>query len=122
MIGKATAGVVIAMLTLGSAFAQTSITLPKNNFTPQQDVELGLKGAAEVRTQFPVIDNAAIATYFSTLGDRLVAVAPQELKHSAFQYSFTPSWRVRVTIRASSDGCSKRSSVSRRAEAHSHSG
>jgi hypothetical protein len=38
----------------------------------------------------PVIDNAAIATYFTTLGDRLVAVAPQELKQPAFRYSFTP--------------------------------
>ena len=28
---------------------QTAIKLPKNKYTPQQDVELGLKAAAEVR-------------------------------------------------------------------------
>ncbi|MGH9147679.1 MAG: M48 family metallopeptidase [Vicinamibacterales bacterium] len=90
MIRKATAAFVFAMLASASALAQTPVKLPKNNFTPQQDVELGLKGAAEVRTQFPVIDDPAIAEYFKTLGDRLVAVAPPELNNPAFQYSFTP--------------------------------
>ena len=90
MARRAAAGVVVATLAFGSAFAQTPIKLPKNNYTPQQDVELGLKAAAEIRTQFPVIDNPAIAKYFTTLGDRLVAVAPQELNNPAFQYSFTP--------------------------------
>src|SRR5262245_7147903 len=90
MIRRITAGVVVIVLAFGSGYAQTVIKLPKNNFTPQQDVELGLKGAAEVRTEFPVIDNPAIAKYFATLGDRLVAVAPKELNNPAFQYSFTP--------------------------------
>ena len=91
MIKNTTVGVVVViMLAAVAALAQTAIKLPKNNFSPQQDIELGLKGAAEVRTQFPVIDDANITRYFATLGDRLVAVAPQELKHAAFQYSFTP--------------------------------
>ena len=84
------AGVVVVTLAVATAFAQTPIKVPKNNFTPQQDVELGLKGAAEVRAQFPVIDDPAIAKYFTTLGDRLVAAAPPELKNPAYQYSFTP--------------------------------
>ncbi len=78
------------MLAGSAIVAQTPIKLPKNNFTPEQDVELGLKGSDEVRKEFPVIDNAPIATYFKTLGDRLVAVAPQELNNPKFQYSFTP--------------------------------
>ena len=33
--------------------AQTQIKLPKNKYTPQQDVELGREAAAEVREQYP---------------------------------------------------------------------
>jgi beta-barrel assembly-enhancing protease len=69
---------------------QTAIKLPKNKYTPQQDVELGLKAAAEVRQQYPIIKDERIASYLTKLGDRLVAVAPQELKQSVYQYSFTP--------------------------------
>jgi Zn-dependent protease with chaperone function len=71
-------------------FAQTAIKLPKNKYTPEQDVKLGLAAAAEVRQQYPIITNDAIAAYLTTLGGRLVAAAPAELKHAAFQYSFTP--------------------------------
>ena len=75
----------------GSALAaQTVIKLPKNKFTPQQDVELGLKAAAEVRQQYPIIKDERIAAYLTKLGDRLVAVAPKELNQPAYQYSFTP--------------------------------
>ena len=69
---------------------QTAIKLPKNKYTPQQDVELGLKAAAEVRQQYPIIKDERIAAYLTKLGDRLVAVAPQELKQPVYQYSFTP--------------------------------
>jgi beta-barrel assembly-enhancing protease len=73
-----------------AAAAQTVIKLPKNNFTPQQDVELGAKAAAEVRQQYPIIQDEAIAQYLTKLGDRLVAAAPAELKQPVYQYSFTP--------------------------------
>jgi Zn-dependent protease with chaperone function len=69
---------------------QTALKLPKNKFTPQQDVELGRKGAAEVRQQYPIIKDERISAYLTKLGDRLVAVAPQELKQPVFEYSFTP--------------------------------
>jgi len=69
---------------------QTAIKLPKNKYTPQQDVELGLKAAAEVRQQYPIIKDERISVYLTKLGDRLVAVAPQELKQPVYQYSFTP--------------------------------
>jgi beta-barrel assembly-enhancing protease len=70
--------------------AQTAIKLPKNKYTPEQDVKLGLEAAAEVRQQYPLITDPNIARYLTTLGDRLVAAAPPELKHAAYQYSFTP--------------------------------
>lgn len=83
--------VVVAALCLGSAvLAQTVIKPPKNKFTPQQDVEYGLEAAAEIRKQYPVITDEAIAGYLSTLGNRLVAVAPPELNRPEFKYSFTP--------------------------------
>src|SRR5262245_17990117 len=90
MIRKAIACAVVVLLAFASVLAQTAIKLPKNNFTPQQDDELVLKGEVDVRSQFFVIDNVVIIKYFNTLGDRSVAVAPQELRHSAFQHSFTP--------------------------------
>jgi Zn-dependent protease with chaperone function len=70
--------------------AQTAIKLPKNRYTPQQDVQLGREGAAEIRKKYPIIEDAAIARYLSKLGDRLVAVAPSELKQPVYEYSFTP--------------------------------
>jgi Zn-dependent protease with chaperone function len=86
-----TAALVIAFIAWsGGLTAQTVIKLPKNNYTPQQDVELGREAAAEIRQQYPVIDNARIARYLTRLGDRLVAAAPAELKQPVYEYSFTP--------------------------------
>ena len=58
--------------------AQTAIKLPKNKFTPEQDVKLGLEAANEVKQQYPVIKDENIAKYLSALGDRLVAAAPPQ--------------------------------------------
>jgi Zn-dependent protease with chaperone function len=77
----------LAAVTVG---AQTVITLPKNKYTPKQDVELGKEAAAEVRKQYPIIRDERIASYLSTLGDRLVAASPRELKQPVYEYSFTP--------------------------------
>jgi Zn-dependent protease with chaperone function len=80
--------VVFALAT--AALAQTVVKLPKNRYTPRQDVELGREAAAEIRKQYPVIKDERIAGYLSKLGDRLVAAAPPELKESIYEYSFTP--------------------------------
>jgi Zn-dependent protease with chaperone function len=69
--------------------AQTAVKLAKNRYTPQQDVELGRKGAAEVRAQFPIIKDERISSYLTRIGDRLVAAAPPELKQPVYEYSFT---------------------------------
>jgi len=75
---------------IGSVDAQTAIKLAKNRYTPQQDVELGREAGAEVRKEYPIIDDQRIARYLTKLGDRLVAAAPAELNQSVYEYSFTP--------------------------------
>jgi Zn-dependent protease with chaperone function len=83
---------IVAALTFPAAalFAQTVIKPPKNKYTPEQDVALGREAAAEVRKQYPIIKDEQIARYLSTLGDRLVAAAPPELKNPVYEFSFTP--------------------------------
>ena len=70
--------------------AQTVIKLPKNRYTPEQDVQLGREAAAEVRQQYPLINEPRITKYLSRLGDQLVAAAPPEFKQPVYEYSFTP--------------------------------
>ena len=82
--------VLLAGLAVAGAAAQSVIKLPKNRFTPEQDVKIGLEGAAEVRQQYPVINDQKIQSYLTALGDRLVAHAPAELNNPAYKYSFTP--------------------------------
>ncbi len=83
---------ILLMLSLSVAVlsAQTVVKLPKNRYTPEQDVKLGKEAAAEVRAQYPLISDARIVKYLSARGDRLVAAAPQELKQPVYEYSFTP--------------------------------
>ncbi len=88
---KKAAAIALALSVWASGLvAQTAIKLPKNRFTPQQDVELGREAAAEVRKQYPIIQDEKIQTYLTKLGDRLVAAAPAEFKNPAYEYSFTP--------------------------------
>ena len=87
---RATVSLLAVLVAAGPALAQTEITLPKNKYTPKQDVELGRKGAAEVRKQYPIIEDRSITRYLTELGDRLVAAAPANLKESVYEYSFTP--------------------------------
>ena len=90
LLGRAAALLAICCLPVSGLFAQTAIKLPKNKYTPQQDVQLGREAAAEVRQQYPIIKDEKIADYLTRLGDRLVAAAPPELKHEVYEYSFTP--------------------------------
>jgi Zn-dependent protease with chaperone function len=81
---------VAMMFALATVAAQTRIVPPKNKYTPEQDVELGEKAAAEVRASYPVITNPEIQRYMTHLGQSLVEAAPPELNNPAFRYSFTP--------------------------------
>jgi beta-barrel assembly-enhancing protease len=87
---RAAALATLVSISVGALFAQTVIKPPKNKYTPQQDVELGREAAAEVRKQYPIIENERIGRYLNRLGDRLVAAAPPELKEPVYEYSFTP--------------------------------
>ena len=53
-------------LTASGLLAQTAVKLPKNRYTPQQDVELGREAAAEIRQQYPIIKDERIASYLDT--------------------------------------------------------
>ena len=89
-LARAAAVAVAVSVSATNLAAQTVVKLPKNRYTPQQDVELGREAAAEVRKQYPIIEDERIARYLDRLGDRLVAAAPPELKQPVYEYSFTP--------------------------------
>jgi len=82
--------VLVVLLCTTIVSAQTKITPPRNKYTPEQDVKLGQEAAAEVRREYPLIEDSRIDAYLDELGRRLVAQAPAELNHPVFQYSFTP--------------------------------
>jgi beta-barrel assembly-enhancing protease len=81
-------GIPLLLLTTTLALGQTQITPPPNNYSPQQDVELGRKAAGEVEKQLPVLHDDAATSYVRDLGERLVQAIPPELRHSEFNYTF----------------------------------
>src|SRR6188768_3279302 len=87
---RAVSLLLVVALSTPTLWAQTAIKLPKNRYTPQQDVELGREAAAEVRRQYPIINDERITRYLRTLGDRLVTAAPADLKQPVYEYAFTP--------------------------------
>ena len=84
----AAAAVLLSIGALGAIGAQTVITPPNNKYTPAQDVELGRKAAAEVEQQLPILRDDAVTSSIVSMGERLVAVIPAELRHAEFRYSF----------------------------------
>jgi Zn-dependent protease with chaperone function len=81
---------VLALAMALPAIGETPVKPPKNKYTPEQDVQIGEKAAAEVRNSYPLIQNPEIQRYMATLGGRLVEAAPPALNNPAFRYSFTP--------------------------------
>lgn len=80
----------LAIITLSAALigAQTRITPPKNKYSPQQDVELGLEAAAQARQELPLMRDDSVTSYVDDLGKRLVEGIPPEFGQSAFKYTF----------------------------------
>jgi beta-barrel assembly-enhancing protease len=88
--GRVLALLILVSVPAAALLAQTVVKPPKNKYTPKQDVQLGKEAAAEVREQYPVIEDQRIVRYLSRLGDRLVAAAPASLNEPVYEYSFTP--------------------------------
>ena len=68
--------------------AQTKIALDPNQYSLQQDVQLGQEAAAEARQQLPMLDDERVDEYVEDVGDTLVGGVPAEYRHAGFRYSF----------------------------------
>jgi Peptidase family M48 len=84
LVGPVTA----VALVVSTASAQTQIQLHKNNFTPEQDVQLGREAAAEVSRQLPMLDDRQTTEFIRGIGNRLIDNIPPEFRQPAFRYSF----------------------------------
>lgn len=80
--------VVVFAMSVTWAVAQTSITPPKNKYTPAQDVELGQQAAKEVEQQLPLLRDDGVESLVERIGRRLVEVIPPGMQHREFKYSF----------------------------------
>lgn len=68
--------------------AQTRVSMPKNRYQVQQDVEIGQKYSVEIEKQFPVLNDRQATDYVQDVGARLVASIPQQFRQSQFRYNF----------------------------------
>jgi len=81
-----TAAILLVPLT---ALAQTRLNNAKNNYTPAQDVQLGLQAASQVERQFPLLaESSQVDDYVEQVGQRLVAAIPDQYQYPQFRYSF----------------------------------
>ena len=71
-----TALLLLAVYTVGTAHGQTVVRPGFNVFSIDQDVEIGKQSAAQVAQQLPMMTDAQISRYVSSLGAKLVARAP----------------------------------------------
>src|SRR6059058_3458234 len=71
-----------------ASFAQTRIAYHANKFKPSDDVKVGREAAAQAEQQFPLLRDARVDSYVSSVGQRLVAAIPPEFQHPEFNYYF----------------------------------
>src|SRR5207248_331371 len=71
-----------------ASFAQTRIAYHPNKFKASDDVRLGREAGAQAEQQFPLLRDARVDSYVSSVGQRLVAAIPPEFQHPEFQYYF----------------------------------
>jgi hypothetical protein len=83
-----TISVLLLVCAVGSAPAQTRITLHSNKYSPAQDVQLGQQAADEARKQLPMLSDDRVDGYVEDVGRRLAAAIPPEFQHSEFRYTF----------------------------------
>lgn len=69
--------------------AQTPVVMPKNKYSPADDVKLGQEAAQQVEKELPVLRDDRINGYLNNIGRRLVESIPAEFRHPEFRYTFT---------------------------------
>ena len=69
--------------------AQTPVVMPKNKYSPADDVKLGQEAAQQVEKELPVMRDDQINGYLNNIGRRLVESVPSEFRHPEFRYTFT---------------------------------
>jgi predicted Zn-dependent protease len=74
----------VSLTAVGFLAAQTELKPGFNLFSPQQDVEIGQKSAAEVEKQFPLLRDQGIQKYVAAIGDRLA----RQTQGPDFPYQF----------------------------------
>ena len=73
----------------GLLFAQgTRLELPKNKYSPEDDVKLGREAAAQAQQQLPLLRDEEIESYVNEVGQRIVSAIPAEFRHPQFRYTF----------------------------------
>src|SRR5690349_15829647 len=87
-VKSALVAVGLAALVVTTA-AQTPVTVPKNKYSPAEDVKLGREAAQEVERELPVMRDEQINSYLEGIGRRLAENIPAEFSHPEFRYSFT---------------------------------
>src|SRR5215510_1160331 len=74
---------------IGLLFAQgTRLELPKNKYSPEDDVKLGREAAAQAQQQLPLLRDEEIESYVNEVGQRIVSAIPAEFQHRQFRYTF----------------------------------
>ncbi|MGI9055020.1 MAG: M48 family metalloprotease, partial [Pyrinomonadaceae bacterium] len=69
-----------------AAIGQTRVTLPKNKYKVQEDVQIGRQAAAQVERQMPILNDPEATRYIQTVGERLVNGIPAQFRQPAFDY------------------------------------
>jgi hypothetical protein len=69
--------------------AQTPVVMPKNKYSPADDVKLGQEAAQQVEKELPVMRDDQINGFLNNIGRRLVESIPTEFRHPEFRYTFT---------------------------------
>ena len=72
-----------------STAAQTPVTIPKNKYSPADDVKLGQEAAQQVEKELPVMRDERVNSYLAGIGRRLVESIPSEYRQPTFRYNFT---------------------------------
>ena len=68
--------------------AQTRIEMRDNKYSVQQDVQIGQEAAAQVRREYPLLNDSTSERFVDRVGERLVDAIPNGYRQSAFRYSF----------------------------------